>query len=200
MFKRLRLEHMYSASHRCSAWLMCSVCLALGACKQTPSGDSAGAAPSGEAAVKQAGPLTVGDPAPDVSFKLHDGKQISLASLKGQPVVVYFYPKDDTRGCTLEAEGIRDDYTAFEQAKVKIFGVSTQDADSHVAFIDKYKLPFDLVVDSDGKVAEAFRVPLNLGMAKRQTFLIGPNGTIKRVWLDVDPTGHSKELLAAIAQ
>lgn len=169
------------------------------ACKQTPAGDVA-AAPSAEASAKQGRPLAVGDPAPNVSFKLQDGKTFSLASLKGQPVVVYFYPKDDTRGCTLEAEGIRDDYGAFEQAKVKVLGVSTQDAESHDAFIDKYKLPFDLVVDTDGKVAEAFRVPLTLGVAKRQTFLVDANGIIKQVWLDVDPTGHSKELLAAIAQ
>ena len=200
MFKRLGLGHLGGALHIGSAWLMCSVCLAVGACKQTPSGDSAAAVPSAEAVAKQDKPLAVGDPAPNVTLTLHDGKQLTLASLKGQPVVVYFYPKDDTRGCTLEAEGIRDDYSAFEKAKVKIFGVSTQDADSHAAFIDKYKLPFDLVVDSDGKIAQAFRVPLNGGMAKRQTFLIGPSGTIQRVWLDVDPTGHSKELLAAITQ
>lgn len=200
MFKRLGFCRIGSARHMCGAWLMCSAWLAVSACKQTPTGDSPGAAPSGEAAEEQDKPLAAGDPAPEVSFTLHDGKQVSLESLKGQPVVVYFYPKDDTRGCTLEAEGIRDDYAEFEQSKVKIFGVSTQGADSHVAFIDKYKLPFDLVVDSDGKVAEAFRVPLNGGMAKRQTFLVGPSGTIKHVWLDVDPARHSKELLAAIAQ
>jgi peroxiredoxin Q/BCP len=192
MFRRLGL------CQKCVAWVMCSAWLALVACK--PTGDSAGAAASSEADANQDKPLAAGDPAPNVTFTLHDGKQLALASLKGQPVVVYFYPKDDTQGCTLEAEGIRDDYGAFEQAKVKIFGVSTQDADSHVAFIDKYKLPFDLVVDSGGKIAEAFRVPLNGGMAKRQTFLVGPSGTIKHVWLDVDPAQHSKELLAAIAQ
>lgn len=145
-------------------------------------------------------PLAVGDPAPDVTFTLQDGSKVSLASLKGQPVVVYFYPKDDTRGCTIEAEGIRDDYSAFEKAKVKVFGVSTQDAESHVAFIEKFDLPFDLVVDSKGEVAEAFRVPLNRGMAARQTFLIDADGKIKRVWLNVEPSGHAKELLAAIDQ
>jgi peroxiredoxin Q/BCP len=170
------------------------------ACKQTPAGD--GAAPPVSVEAPQPGetaPLKAGDPAPDVSFTLQDGSRVSLASLKGQPVVVYFYPKDDTRGCTIEAEGIRDDYAAFEQAKVKVFGVSTQDAESHMAFIEKFDLPFDLVVDTDGDVAEAFRVPLNRGMAARQTFLIDAAGKIKRVWLDVDPTSHAKELLAAIA-
>lgn len=175
--------------------------LAAGACKQTPAGDGPAPAASGEApAASKTAPLAVGDPAPDVNFTLQDGSKVSLASLKGQPVVVYFYPKDDTRGCTIEAEGIRDDYSAFEQAKVKVFGVSTQDAESHEAFIEKYDLPFDLVVDGDGEVAEAFRVPLNRGMAARQTFLIDATGKIKRVWLDVDPKGHAKELLAAITQ
>lgn len=175
--------------------------LAAGACKQTPAGDGPAPATSVEApAASKTAALAVGDPAPDVSFTLQDGSKVSLASLKGQPVVVYFYPKDDTRGCTIEAEGIRDDYPAFEQAKVKVFGVSTQDAESHEAFIEKFDLPFDLVVDSDGEVAEAFRVPLNRGMAARQTFLIDAAGNIKRVWLDVDPKGHAKELLAAIAQ
>lgn len=171
------------------------------ACKQTPASDSAAPAASVEApAASKSGPLVAGDEAPDVTFTLQDRSRVSLASLKGQPVVVYFYPKDDTRGCTIEAEGIRDDYAAFQQAKVKVFGVSTQDAESHVAFIEKFELPFDLVVDADGEVAEAFRVPLNRGMAARQTFLIDATGKIKRVWLDVDPGGHAKELLAAIAQ
>ncbi|HEY6729027.1 MAG TPA: redoxin domain-containing protein [Polyangiaceae bacterium] len=184
-----------------SLLLLGGVAFAAGACKQTPAGDGpAPAASVEEPEVSKPAALAAGDPAPDVSFTLQDGSKVSLASLKGQPVVVYFYPKDDTRGCTIEAEGIRDDYSAFEKAKVKVFGVSTQDAESHVAFIEKFELPFDLVVDSDGEVAKAFRVPMNRGMAARQTFLIDAAGKIKRVWLDVDPSGHAKELLAAIAQ
>lgn len=181
--------------------MFAGVALLAGACKETPAGESAAPAASAESpAPGNTGALKAGDPAPDVTFTLQDGSRVSLASLKGQPVVVYFYPKDDTRGCTIEAEGIRDDYAAFEQAKVKVFGVSTQDAESHSAFIEKFDLPFDLVVDTDGEVAEAFRVPLNRGMATRQTFLIDAAGKIKRVWLDVEPTGHAKELLTAIAQ
>ncbi|HEU5074637.1 MAG TPA: redoxin domain-containing protein [Polyangiaceae bacterium] len=181
--------------------ILAGAVLMAGACKQTPQGERSAPAASAEGpAPGTAGPLTAGDPAPDVTFTLQDGSRVSLASLKGQPVVVYFYPKDDTRGCTIEAEGIRDGYAAFEQAKVKVFGVSTQDAESHSAFIEKFDLPFDLVVDTDGEVAQAFRVPLNRGMAARQTFLIDAAGKIKRVWLDVEPTGHAKELLAAIAQ
>ena len=181
--------------------LLGAACLG-SACKQTPAGDSAPASTAEAPETPEAAqrPLAVGDSAPDVSFTLQDGSKLSLASLKGQPVVVYFYPKDDTRGCTIEAEGIRDDYAAFQQAKVKVLGVSTQDAESHEAFIEKFDLPFDLVVDSDGDVAKAFRVPLNRGMAARQTFLIDAAGKIKRVWLDVEPQGHAKELLAAIAQ
>jgi len=185
------------------ATLLCSVAtLGVAACKQTASESAAPAssATSAEAPSEKQNALAPGDPAPDVTFTLQDGEKLSLASLKGQPVVVYFYPKDDTRGCTIEAEGIRDDYKAFEQAKVKVLGVSTQDAESHMAFIEKFDLPFDLVVDAKGEVASAFRVPLNRGMAARQTFLIDASGKIKRVWLDVDPGGHAKELLAAIAQ
>jgi len=182
--------------------LVAGAALGAAACKQN-GGDSAAPASSAaspDAPTEKQAALAPGDPAPDVTFTLQDGEKLSLASLKGQPVVVYFYPKDDTRGCTIEAEGIRDDYKAFEQAKVKVLGVSTQDAESHMAFIEKFELPFDLVVDAKGDIAKAFRVPLNRGMAARQTFLIDASGKIKRVWLDVDPGGHAKELLAAIAQ
>ena len=144
--------------------------------------------------------LSVGDNAPQVMLRLQDGKQVALNSLKGQQVVVYFYPKDDTPGCTLEAQGIRDDYAAFESANVRVFGVSLQDAASHLAFIDKHDLPFDLVVDGGGEVAKAFGVPMRGDYAARQTFLIGADGKVKQVWRDVDPESHSKQLLAAIAE
>jgi peroxiredoxin Q/BCP len=145
-------------------------------------------------------PLAVGAPAPHVTVTLQDGKQLPLRSLQGQPVIVYFYPKDDTPGCTVEAQGIRDDYSAFEQANVRVLGVSLQDAASHQAFIEKHDLPFDLVVDEGGAVAKAFGVPLRGEYASRQTFLLGADGKITQTWLDVDPKTHSKELLAALAQ
>lgn len=92
---------------------------------------------------------------------------------------------------------MRDNFKALTERNVKIFGVSTQDADSHQGFIDKYDLPFALVVD-DGKVAEAFGVPVRLGFAARQSFLIGTDGNMVAIWRDVDPAGHAAEVLAAI--
>lgn len=141
--------------------------------------------------------LAVGDAAPSVSFTLQDGKSVNLASLQGKQVAVYFYPKDDTPGCTVEAQGIRDQWAAFEKAGVQVYGVSLQDAASHTAFIEKHKLPFDLVVD-DGSVTKAFGVPVSGGeYASRHTFLIGADGKIKQIWREVNPSEHAKELLDA---
>lgn len=141
--------------------------------------------------------LAVGDPAPPVTFTLQDGKSVNLASLQGKQVAVYFYPKDDTPGCTVEAQGIRDQWAAFEKAGIQVYGVSLQDAASHTAFIEKHKLPFDLVVD-DGSVTKAFGVPVTGGeYASRHTFLIGADGKIKKIWREVTPSEHAKELLEA---
>jgi len=145
-----------------------------------------------------AGELKVGDDAPALTLTLQDGKTVPLSSLKGQQVVVYFYPKDDTPGCTVEAQGIRDEWEAFQKAGIQVFGVSMQDAASHSAFIEKHKLPFGLVVDPDQSVAKAFGVPVTGGQfAARHTFLIGQDGKIKRVWREVTPKQHAKELLEA---
>jgi peroxiredoxin Q/BCP len=142
--------------------------------------------------------LKEGDDAPAVTFTLQDGKTVSLQSLKGQQVAVYFYPKDDTPGCTVEAQGIRDEWDAFEKAGIKVFGVSMQDAASHTAFIEKHKLPFNLVVDADHSVTKSFGVPVAGGLyAARHTFLIGADGKIKRIWREVNPKEHAKELLEA---
>src|SRR5262249_10985312 len=137
-----------------------------------PGSAAPGSAAPGSAAPGSAQPATAaadakqlqaGDPAPDVTLTLQNGKTVNLASLKRQQIAVYFYPKDDTPGCTVEAQGIRDDWQAFEKAGVKVFGVSHQDAASHTAFIEKHKLPFDLAVDTDGAVTKAFGVPVNGG-------------------------------------
>lgn len=144
--------------------------------------------------------LDVGDPAPEVTLTLQNGKQVELSSLKGQQIVVYFYPKDDTPGCTVEAQGIRDHWDDLQKAKVQVFGVSLQDAASHQAFIEKHKLPFDLVVDGDGSVARAFGVPVNGEYAARQTFLIGADGKVKKVWRSVNPAEHAQQLIEAANQ
>jgi peroxiredoxin Q/BCP len=141
--------------------------------------------------------LKAGDPAPDVTFKLHDGKEVKLSSLKGKQVLVYFYPKDDTPGCTAQAQGLRDGWADLQAAGLVVYGVSTQGAQSHQAFIDKYQLPFPLVVDEDGAVAKAFRVPLRNSYAARQSFLIGADGKIKQAWLEVDPKEHAATVIAA---
>lgn len=155
---------------------------------------STAAAPAEAAATK---PLAAGDAAPDITLKLHDGKEVRLSSLQGKQVLVYFYPKDDTPGCTIEAQGIRDGWADMQAAGLQVYGVSMQDADSHKAFIDKYSLPFPLVVDTDGAVAKAFRVPTKLTFAARQSFLIGKDGKIKQVWLDVNPKEHAAAILTA---
>jgi thioredoxin-dependent peroxiredoxin len=142
--------------------------------------------------------LEVGSDAPNVTFTLQDGKTVALSSLKGKQVAVYFYPKDDTPGCTVEAQGIRDQWEAFEKAGVEVYGVSRQDAASHTAFIEKHKLPFDLAVDTDGSLTQAFGVPVSGGQfAARHTFLIGADGKIKQIWRNVTPAEHAKQLLEA---
>jgi peroxiredoxin Q/BCP len=142
--------------------------------------------------------LKEGDDAPTLTMTLQDGKTVPLSSLKGKQVVVYFYPKDDTPGCTVEAQGIRDEWASFQKAGIEVFGVSLQDAASHSAFIDKHKLPFNLVVDADQSVTRAFGVPVrDAQYAARHTFLIGADGKIKRVWREVQPKEHAKELLEA---
>jgi peroxiredoxin Q/BCP len=160
--------------------------------------ESAGEAKvAGEGANAVQTELKVGDPAPAVTLTLQDGKTVELSSLKGKQVAVYFYPKDDTPGCTVEAQGIRDQWGDFEKAGVQVFGVSMQDATSHVAFMEKHKLPFNLVVD-DGSITKSFGVPVRDGQyAARQSFLVGADGNIKQVWREVDPAKHAAELLEA---
>jgi peroxiredoxin Q/BCP len=158
------------------------------------------AAPTGAAAAATTGaaaPLKVGDMAPDIDLTLQNGKTLKLSSLRGKTVAVYFYPKDETPGCTTEAQGIRDNWDALSAANITVIGVSMQDAASHQKFIEKEKLPFDLAVDTSGDVVKAFRVPYKGEYASRQTFLIGPDGRIKKVWEKVTPSGHAQEILDA---
>jgi len=150
-------------------------------------------------APEPAAPLAVGDPAPDVTLTLHDGKLVVLSALRGSRALIYFYPKDDTPGCTVEAQGLRDRAADLTAAGVQVFGVSVQDADSHRAFIEKHNLPFPLVVDAGAELATAFHVPLiGNGMTARQSFLIGKDGRIEALWLQVDPSTHAADVLAAV--
>jgi peroxiredoxin Q/BCP len=141
--------------------------------------------------------LATGDPAPDFAAKNQDGKEIRLSALRGKPVLVYFYPKDDTPGCTKEACTFRDEYTRFQKMGAVILGVSRQDAKSHQAFREKYHLPFDLLSDTDGKVAKALGVDTMLigGYHKRQSVLISADGKIIQFYPDVNPATHTAQVL-----
>jgi peroxiredoxin Q/BCP len=167
------------------------------ACGDPPAPASGSATAAAGSANPSVGGLKEGDAAPSLTLELQDGKKIELASLKGKQVLVYFYPKDDTPGCTVEAQGIRDAWTKFQEAGIQVYGVSTQDASSHQAFIDKHTLPFPLVVDADQKVAKAFGVPVKGEYAARHSFLIGTDGKVKKIWREVKPDAHAEDVLAA---
>jgi peroxiredoxin Q/BCP len=151
------------------------------------------AAPAPEAAL-----LPVGSDAPNFTTTAHTGEKVELAKLKGKPVVLFFYPKDDTPGCTKEACDFRDSWAKLQKAGVVIFGVSGQDNASHKAFAEKYKLPFALLPDTQGEIAKKFGVPFADGKAKRMTYLIGKDGKVKKVWPKVTPVGHAGEILAEV--
>lgn len=144
--------------------------------------------------------LEAGDEAPEVEAVAHTGQRVRLADHRGKPVVVYFYPKDDTPGCTVEAQSFRDEWRRLRQAGVVVLGVSTDDNVSHRAFASKYELPFLLLPDTDQKIARAFGVPLANGHAKRVTFVIDTKGRIAKTFADVTPKGHAEEVVAAVSE
>jgi thioredoxin-dependent peroxiredoxin len=161
-----------------------------------PAATTAPAASAASAATAGAA-LSEGAMAPDVELALQDGRKVKLSSFRGKNLALYFYPKDNTPGCTVEAQGIRDAWADLQKAGVEVIGVSTQDEASHKAFIEQEKLPFPLAVDAGGKIAQAFGVPLNNGVSARQTFLIGKDGKLLKVWRKVTPQGHAGEILAS---
>jgi peroxiredoxin Q/BCP len=144
------------------------------------------------------GLLPVGATAPDFKASAIDGTTSTLSAARGHLAVVYFYPKDETPGCTREACGFRDAFKSYETRRVAIFGISRDSQESHRSFRTKHTLPFWLVADEDGSVARTYGVPGALGMTSRVTFLIGADGRVLRVWPDVDPSVHADEVLAAI--
>jgi len=145
-----------------------------------------------------ADPLPEGSAAP--SFRLQDqnSKWHSPEDYKGKWLVLYFYPKDDTPGCTTEACNFRDDIMAFRKMGVTILGVSTDDVESHQEFADKHSLPFPLLADTSGDVSAAyagFKLLGILKLANRKTYLIGPDGTIAKRYDSVDPDKHSAQIM-----
>lgn len=150
-------------------------------------------------------PVAEGTKAPEFELKDNQGKVHKLSDYLGKTVVVYFYPKDDTTGCTTEACSFRDSYAEFKKAGVPVIGISPDSESSHSKFIDKYELPFTLLSDPDHKTCEAYGVwGLKKFMGReydgvfRTTFVIGPDGTIVKVFEKVKPTDHSLEVLAAV--
>ena len=152
-------------------------------------------------------PVTEGSRAPDFSLVSDTGGTVTLSSLQGSPVVLYFYPKDDTPGCTTQACGIRDAWSAFERTGAFVLGVSPDDEASHVEFRKKYGLPFALLADPDHATAEAYGVWVERSFdgktfmgIERSTFVIDANGTVARVMRKVKPATHTDDVLAALAQ
>jgi thioredoxin-dependent peroxiredoxin len=152
-------------------------------------------------------PISANQPAPEFTLADENGTLHSLKDYRGKAVVLYFYPKDDTPGCTTEACNFRNDYAEYQKAGVVILGVSPDSPKSHIKFKEKFNLPFTLLSDEDHKVADAYGawgLKKNYGKEYegiyRTTFLIGPDGKIIKVFEKVKPDGHSVEVLAALQQ
>lgn len=144
--------------------------------------------------------------APDFSAATNGGGTISLADLRGKNVILYFYPKDDTSGCTKEACAFRDDFAEFKKRGAVVLGVSTDSVKSHDKFVKKYSLPFTLLADEDKKIVQAYGVWGQKSFMGRKymgthrvTFLMGADGRIKKIWPEVKPDEHANEVLAAFS-
>jgi thioredoxin-dependent peroxiredoxin len=141
--------------------------------------------------------LTVGTIAPDFTAKDDEGKTVSLSGLQGKVVVLYFYPKDDTPGCTKQAQSFRDSYQEYQDKEMVVLGVSMDDAASHQAFKEKYGLPFQLLVDTDGAITKAYDVDGG-GYAKRVTYIINSEGVISHVDAAVNTSTHAADILGVV--
>ena len=145
----------------------------------------------------------VGQPAPDFRLQDQKGEWQTLEQYRGQWIALYFYPKDDTPGCTKEACAFRDNIFAFDELNARIIGVSLDSVESHDEFAEKYSLPFSILADTDKQAATAYNVIMKIGsmeLAKRQSFLINPDGLIVKHYEKVNPEGHSEEVLGDIRQ
>jgi peroxiredoxin Q/BCP len=146
-------------------------------------------------------PPQVGAAAPEFTLPSQDGQQVSLKDYSGKWVVLYFYPKDFTSGCTIEAHNFERDQAQYAKKNAVVLGVSVDNVDSHKKFCAKEGLNFKLLADSDHKVSDEYGSLMNLGVtqiAKRNTFIIDPAGKIARVYTGVDPNKHSQEVLVAL--
>ncbi|HIK11759.1 MAG TPA: peroxiredoxin [Oscillatoriaceae cyanobacterium M33_DOE_052] len=142
--------------------------------------------------------LAVGTVAPNFTVKDTNGNMVQLSDFQGKTVVLYFYPKDDTPGCTKEAQGFRDSYPEYQGKDMVVLGVSTDDEASHKKFTEKYGLPFQLLADVDGAITKAYDVDGG-GYAKRVTYIIDGEGKISQVFDKVNTTSHAQDILATVA-
>ena len=150
--------------------------------------------------------VSEGEPAPDFTAATDTGERVSLSDFRGKPVVLYFYPKDDTPGCTAQACGIRDAYGDFERAGAVVLGISPDSEAKHVKFKEKYGLPFTLLADPEHEVSELYGTwgekkymgKTYLGVS-RTTFLVAPDGTVVKIMEGVKPDTHADDVLAALA-
>ncbi len=141
----------------------------------------------------------VGKAAPDFTATAHDGTLVHVAALKGKAVVVYFYPKDETPGCTREACAFRDSWQAIAATGAVLVGVSADSVESHKSFAAHHGLPFLLVSDPDGTIGRAYGVPFR-GLHQRQTFVIGADGTVRKVYRTVDVSTHAAQILGDLTK
>ena len=147
--------------------------------------------------------LQPGQPAPAFTLVDQNNKTHSLGDYRDHWLVLYFYPKDDTPGCTTEACHFRDDYFEIRKLKADVVGISLDDSDSHEEFARKYNLPFPLLADTEGKIADAYGALWSLGpikFSKRHTFIIGPDGRIRKIYRDVKPEEHSRQIISDLKQ
>jgi peroxiredoxin Q/BCP len=208
--KRVKWAGLVGAQAALACLVIVSMLVSAGCSREAGEDESAAA---GDTAVDEATideghdetKVEAGEPAPDFALPSSTGETVHLAELRGQPVVLYFYPKDDTPGCTTQACGFRDVMGEIEEAGAQVVGVSLDDTQSHREFKEKYSLNFPLLADTSGSVAALYGVLEQMERgdetftyARRTTFLIDSGGTVRRVFDDVDPAGHADEVLEAI--
>lgn len=149
----------------------------------------------------KANPLVLGDAAPNFSLVDQSGEHHTLNDYHGQWLVLYFYPKDDTPGCTKEACAFRDEYKVITEKNTQVIGISIDNQKSHAEFSEKYGLPFPLLADTNGEVAKSYQALTSLGplkFAKRHSFIIDPAGNIQKIYRKVDVNNHSQEIISAL--
>jgi len=144
--------------------------------------------------------LKVGETAPVFKASDHEGKTVDLNILKGKWVVLYFYPKDDTPGCTIEAKQFTEFYEEFLKNNALVYGISTDTKESHCDFRDKYKLKVPLIPDEEHNIMSLYDVKVSGGYASRDTIIIDPSGNVAKIYRKVNPAGHAKEVLSFIEE